>query len=138
MAFSVSSQLFMLLERPGGPAIGSLQLSVATSLFFCVCGDALRKANRRFKPYSRLLLPALFVFFLHHPAPRVAGRDIRHVPSYDGCPSALSTFLCTMRMRGSFRDPRDSSLPAFGQMGCPTHTDTQVYQLLNLFSIILS
>ena len=53
----------MLLERPGGPAIGSLQISVATSLFFCVCGDALRKANRRFKPYSSLLLPALFIIF---------------------------------------------------------------------------
>ena len=46
------------------PAIGGLQLSVATSLFFCGCGDALYKANRRFKPYSRLLLPALFSFLL--------------------------------------------------------------------------
>ena len=74
--------------RPGGPAIGGLQLSVATSLFFCGCGNALCKANRRFKPYSRLLLSALFLFisfpfFLHQPALRVAGRDIRHVPSYD-------------------------------------------------------
>ena len=57
--------------RSEGPAIGSLQLSVATSLFFCGCGDALHKANRRFKPYSRLLLSALssFHFFSLFSAP---------------------------------------------------------------------
>ena len=64
--------------RSEGPAIGSLQLSVATSLFFCGCGDALRKANRRFKPYSRLLLPALFLFisfpFFSAPAGPLGGR----------------------------------------------------------------
>ena len=80
----------------------------------------------------------LFSFFSAPAGPsRVAGRDIRHVPSYDGCPPALSNFVCTMRMRGSFRDPRDISLPAFGQMGCPTHTDKLHSLDLNLGPEIL-